>query len=243
YNYMSKNLSNYPRPLHDIDPALVYNSDYMTTNSSNKSNASTQNTAYNTTLSDENANRFRASTSFYENRSATSRNLITPERRYRSLSQMSLDDISDSHSLTGYDLMSNQSQESFVTQQNSNKEHVSRPNTSFQRTSSLPATSCDTPTWNSSNNPQNYYCQPREKISSIDMQLQRASRSPTNSYNTTANIDSQALNFSDEESLVNWLCTRPDLIAQVQRLSTTSLLHKSEVNTSEPFDKETIINL
>ncbi|RIB28133.1 hypothetical protein C2G38_2028764 [Gigaspora rosea] len=306
-NCTSKSLTNYQRPLRNIDPTLIYNSDHVATHSSN--------ITYNTVSSNESANRFRASTSFYEHGSAASRNLITPEP-HRSLSTMSLDNISDSQSLTGYDLlMNNQNQETFTTQQNYCKEKISRPNAPSQHTSSLsatscnmsnmpsqytsslpatscnmpnapfqytlsspatscnipnvpsqytsssPATSCNMPnvpsqntssspttshdisTWNSNNNSQKYYHQHREKISSVDIQSQHASYSQANSYNKAANTDSEELNFSDEESLVNWLCTRPDLINKVQILSKTSLLHKNEVNTPEPFNKETITNL
>ncbi|CAG8511174.1 21886_t:CDS:2, partial [Gigaspora rosea] len=259
-NCISKSLTNYQRPLRNIDPTLIYNSDHVATHSSN--------ITYNTVSSNESANRFRASTLFYEHGSAASRNLITPEP-HRSLSTMSLDNISDSQSLTGYDLlMNNQNQETFTTQQNYCKEKISRPNAPSQHTSSLsatscnmsnmpsqytsslPATSCNMPnqllvicqmsqyssfspttshdisTWNSNNNSQKYYHQHREKISSVDIQFQHASYSQANSYNKTANTDSEELNFSDEESLVNWLCTRPDLINKVQILSKTSLLHK-----------------
>ncbi|RIB22569.1 hypothetical protein C2G38_2173642 [Gigaspora rosea] len=263
-NCISKSLTNYQRPLRNIDPTLIYNSDHVAT---------------------------------------PSRNLITPEP-HRSLSTMSLDNISGSQSLTGYDLlMNNQNQESFTTQQNYCKEKISRPNAPSQHTSSLsatfcnmsnvpsqytlslsatscnmsnvpsqynsslPATSCNMPnqllvicqmsqyssfspttshdisTWNSNNNSQKYYHQHREKISSVDIQFQHASYSQANSYNKTANTDSEELNFSDEELLVNWLCTRPDLINKVQILSKTSLLHKNEVNTPESFNKKTMTNL
>ncbi|CAG8838466.1 1314_t:CDS:2, partial [Gigaspora margarita] len=79
------------------------------------------------------------------------------------------------------------------------------PNVPSQYTLSSPTTSHDISTWNSNNKSQKYYYQHREKIS-------------TNSYNKTANTNSEELNFSDEESL-------------------------NEVNTPEPFNKETITNL
>lgn len=41
------------------------------------------------------------------------------------------------------------------------------------------------------------------------------------SANTEKFVDSQELFFSDEKSLVNWLCTRPDLITQAQSLLTS----------------------
>ncbi|CAG8726394.1 913_t:CDS:2 [Cetraspora pellucida] len=112
-------LSNYPRPLHDINPALIYNSEYI-----------------------------QAPALFYEHGSATFRNLNMPEP-YRSLSQVttiSIDNILDSHSLMSYDLINNnQDQESFITQQNFCKEKISRPNAPSQYTSSLLATYHDMP--------------------------------------------------------------------------------------------------
>ncbi|CAB4427208.1 unnamed protein product [Rhizophagus irregularis] len=67
---------------------------------------------------------------------------------------------------------------------------------------------------------------------------------PANSY-TTMNTPkfraiSQKLFFSDENSLVNWLSTRPDLIAKAQDISSNNI----EGNIpSKSMDKETTINL
>ncbi|CAG8800697.1 6193_t:CDS:2, partial [Cetraspora pellucida] len=227
YNYISKSLSNYPRPLHDINLALIYNSEYVTTHNLINSNFLNSNITYNITLSNESANRSQVPALFYEHGSATFRNLNMPEP-HRSLSQvttMSIDDISDSHSLMSYDLINNnQDQESFITQQNFST-YCDMPNTLFQYTLSLPATYHDMPNatsqytsfspatshnisaWNSNNNPQKYYKQHREKTSSKDTQSQHTLYLLEKSYNTTANTDSQELNFSDEELLINWLCT------------------------------------
>ncbi|CAG8713160.1 7280_t:CDS:2 [Cetraspora pellucida] len=112
------------------------------------------------------------------------------------MTDMSLDEISDSNSLTGYDITNNQDQD-----------------TPSQRISYSSANSHDITTANQCN-------VPTSKL-----------------YN-----DSQKLKFSDEESLINWLCTRPDLIAQAQSLLKTSS-DKTEVSILEQFDKETITNL
>ncbi|CAG8762571.1 22846_t:CDS:2, partial [Gigaspora rosea] len=56
------------------------------------------------------------------------------------------------------------------------------------------------------------------------------------------NNNSKKLNFLDEQSLVNWLYTWPDLITQVQSL-TSFVSNKTEVNLLELMDKEIIINL
>ncbi|CAG8854009.1 43678_t:CDS:2, partial [Gigaspora margarita] len=71
------------------------------------------------------------------------------------------------------------------------------------------------------------------------------SYSPANSHNTDTwesdNI-SRELTFSDEKSLVNWLCTRPDLIIQAQN-SLTSSSYKAEISNQKLTDKEIITNL
>ncbi|CAG8726397.1 914_t:CDS:2 [Cetraspora pellucida] len=79
------------------------------------------------------------------------------------------------------------------------------PNATSQYTLFSPATSYNISAWNSNNNPQKYYKQHREKTSNKDIQSQCTLHLLENSYNTTANTNSQELNFSDEESLINWL--------------------------------------
>ncbi|CAG8846797.1 3834_t:CDS:2, partial [Gigaspora margarita] len=92
---------------------------------------------------------------------------------------------------------------------------------------------------------QNSYNYHKENDLKSNLQPQHT---PVNSYNmantATQRLDnnSKELNFPDEQSLVNWLCTWPDLIMQVQNL-TASLPNKAEANLLEPTDKEVIINL
>ncbi|GET02675.1 hypothetical protein GLOIN_2v1571258 [Rhizophagus clarus] len=68
---------------------------------------------------------------------------------------------------------------------------------------------------------------------------------PANSYTSTMNIPkfreiSQKLLFPDEDSLVNWLSTRPDLVTKAQNISSS----KIEANIpSMLMDKETVTNL
>ncbi|KAF0354354.1 hypothetical protein F8M41_015071 [Gigaspora margarita] len=92
---------------------------------------------------------------------------------------------------------------------------------------------------------QNSYINHKENNLKSNLQPQYSLHSRVNSYNAQRldkNNNSKELNFLDEQSLVNWLCTRPDLITQVQSL-TSSVSNKTEVNLLEPTDKEIIINL
>ncbi|CAG8735418.1 5505_t:CDS:2, partial [Funneliformis caledonium] len=70
---------------------------------------------------------------------------------------------------------------------------------------------------------------------------------PVDSYTGTTQefgIDSQELFFPDEKSLVNWLYTRPDLIAQAQSPSITNFSpYKTKADISESMNKETLTNL
>ncbi|RIB19341.1 hypothetical protein C2G38_2182199 [Gigaspora rosea] len=92
---------------------------------------------------------------------------------------------------------------------------------------------------------QTSYINHKENNLKSNLQPQYTSHSRVNSYNAQRldkNNNLKELNFLDEQSLVNWLCTRPDLITQVQSL-TSSVSNKTEVNLLEPTDKEIIINL
>ncbi|CAG8840633.1 4859_t:CDS:2, partial [Racocetra persica] len=60
---------------------------------------------------------------------------------------------------------------------------------------------------------QNSYNHYKENDLMTNLRPQRTSHPPVNPHNTTT---------QDEQSLVNWLYTQPDLITQVQNLSTAS---------------------
>ncbi|GES93150.1 hypothetical protein GLOIN_2v1571258 [Rhizophagus clarus] len=91
----------------------------------------------------------------------------------------------------------------------------------------------------------------RNKINRSTLQFREANtyqsqaELPANSYTSTMNIPkfreiSQKLLFPDEDSLVNWLSTRPDLITKAQNISS------SKIETNIPsmlMDKETVTNL
>ncbi|CAG8811556.1 16208_t:CDS:2, partial [Cetraspora pellucida] len=209
-NYISTRHINYPRSSNHIDPVL-HNLD-------------------NITPLNESVNKLQASSLFHnanvEYQSTVTRNFIAPEEQHRNLSRsttMSLDDISDSQSLT-----------TFSFQQNPYNERISRPDTQFQHASYSPETSRTITNWNSNMNLQNCYNQPKEKISSLNTQLQHTSSS-ANSYKISTHetdINLHKLSFSDKKSLIDWLCTQPDLIAQVRRLLTTSTYNDKKITPS-----------
>lgn len=88
-------------------------------------------------------------------------------------------------------------------------------------------------TYHDSSLQQNSYNHHKENDLVSNLRPQRTSNPPVDPYNTTTRQldNSQELNFPDEQSLVNWLCTRPDLITRVQNLLTASLPYKVLVNT------------
>ncbi|KAF0473318.1 hypothetical protein F8M41_024883 [Gigaspora margarita] len=135
YNCTSKSLTNYQRPLRNIDPILIYNSDHVATHSSNITN--------NTVSSNENTNRFWAPISFYEHGSAASRNLIMPEP-HRNQESFTTQQNYCKKKISRLNALSQHTSSLSATSCNV-------PNMLSQYTSSLSATSC-----NMSNVPSQY---------------------------------------------------------------------------------------
>ncbi|RIB10084.1 hypothetical protein C2G38_2207109 [Gigaspora rosea] len=164
YNNYSSSYTSNSRQLRNLDPELIYNSDYIPSNIPIRSNFN-PNLTYNTYLSSQNANRSQVlfnNTNNSEDRSMISRNS---------------EDTSDLHSSSYQDK--------------------------------------DSP-WQ-----QNMHNNYKENDLRSNQRPQHASYSPANFHNTATRQlenNSQELTFSDEQLLINWLCTRPDLITQVQNL-------------------------